>query len=552
MGTLKRLLSSLLFFYPLVCLSQTITPGEIHSDIQVDAQYYRDDSAIGATSVPENILMNSYLNLLYSRGPFSGGLRYEAYLNSIQGYDTRYSGKSGIPYRFISFAKDELSVTAGNFYEQFGSGMILRSYEDKGLGLDNSFDGVRLQYRYNGLQIKTLAGKQRFFFSLGPGIVRGIDTEVSINEFIPILRDSSRIRLILGGSFVSKYQTGTEVVYLGYNLAVPRNVGAWSARGAASIGKLNLSGEYCYKINDPGDFNRYIYKPGTGLLLTANYSGKGFGIFFGAKRIDNMSYKSDRTALGTDLNINYLPALTKQHTYSLLAYYPYATQPNGEIGFQSEINYKFPKGTLLGGRYGTHITVNCPSFNGLDTARYPASDDTLNRLGYSSEFFGAGKLFFNDFNVEVNKKISSKLKLNFVYAYIIYNKDVVQNLSGYGTVYAHTGMIEGIYRLTSSHSLRLELEHLYTLQDDGSWAHFLAEWGAGEHFYIYAMDQYNYGNKKPEKRDHYFSCGITYIKSSTRISMAYGRQRQGYYCAGGVCRYIPASNGITLTVISSF
>ena len=41
---------------------------------------------------------------------------------------------------------DNLTVTAGNFYEQFGSGLILRSFEERTLGIDNALDGLRLKY----------------------------------------------------------------------------------------------------------------------------------------------------------------------------------------------------------------------------------------------------------------------------------------------------------------------------------------------------------------------------------------------------------------------
>ena len=105
------------------------TAGEIHGNMQMDAQYYNPDSTIGAASVPEKMLMNGFANINYTKGNFSAGIRYESYLNTIQGFDPRYKG-NGIPYRYAKYAVDELEVTAGNFYEQFGSGMVLRAYEE--------------------------------------------------------------------------------------------------------------------------------------------------------------------------------------------------------------------------------------------------------------------------------------------------------------------------------------------------------------------------------------------------------------------------------------
>lgn len=131
---------------------------------------------------------------------------------------------------------------------------------------------------------------------------------------------------------MSKYQKDQDPTY---NL--PLNVGASSARISMNSGGWSLSSEYAYKINDPSTSNGFIYKEGQALLVNAGYTRKGLGITLGAKRIDNMGYRSDRYSVGNTLIINYLPALTKNHTYILSALYPYATQPNGEFGFQGGV-----------------------------------------------------------------------------------------------------------------------------------------------------------------------------------------------------------------------
>ena len=79
--------------------------------------------------------LNSFTNINYNRGAFSAGIRYESYLNPLSGYPTSFNG-TWLGYRYASWKKDNLSVTVGNFYEQFGSGMILRNYEERNLGID--------------------------------------------------------------------------------------------------------------------------------------------------------------------------------------------------------------------------------------------------------------------------------------------------------------------------------------------------------------------------------------------------------------------------------
>ena len=498
--------------------------------------------------------MQGFSNIIYTNGKFSAGVRYESYLNPMQGFDPRYKG-SGIPYRFASYKVNEMEVTVGNFYEQFGNGMILRAYEEKGLGIDNVLDGFRLKYSFHGIYLKGLVGKQRNYWVQGTGILRGFDGEVHLNELFAGKNDSTshplKTQITLGGSFVSKYQDGTQVIYQTNTLKVPENVGSAAGRIAISRGKVNVNGEYVYKINYPSAFNNFIYKPGEALLVNASYSQKGFGFYLGAKRIDNMSFKSDRSAVGNDLSMNFIPSFTKQHTYSLLAFYPYATQPNGEINYQSEMLMKLKKGTPLGGKYGTDITLNFSQSHGLDTTRLNSAADS-SRMGYKSTYFGMGKLYFSDFNIEISRKISPKFKMMLIYANQIYNKDVIQGETGFGTVYSNVGMVELTYHFSGAKSLRMELQHLYAKQDYKSWAMMLVEYGAGEHWLISAFDQYNYGNDRAANRIHYYTGAVTYLKEATRISLGYGKQRAGIFCVGGVCRYVPAANGISLSVTTIF
>ena len=55
--------------------------------------------------------------------------------------------------------------------------------------------------------------------------------------------------------------------------------------------------------------------------------------------------------------INYIPTLSKQHTYTLLAMYPCLTHRKA-FGFNTNIFYKIPKKSFLGGKYGTKINLN--------------------------------------------------------------------------------------------------------------------------------------------------------------------------------------------------
>ncbi len=516
--------------------------GEIHGNFQMDAQNYFEDTIIGAQKVPEKLRMNGFANVNYTRGKFKAGIRYESYLKPLIGFDSRYNG-SGLTYRYASYEVDNLEFTIGNFYEQFGTGLIFRSYEERGLGVDNAMDGIRLRYQpYKGIYLKGVIGQQRFFFEKGEGIVRGFDAEFNLSELVPSLSGKSTT-YILGGSIVSKYQADENPLK-----KLPENVASSAARLNVITPKMNFYLEYAYKINDPSYTNQYIYKPGSALFASATYANNGLSLMASAKYVDNMDFKSNRDATGNVLLINYLPAITKQYTYAFAAFYPYATQPNGEFGYQAEISYNFKKGTPLGGKYGTLVSLAYSHVSSLDTSK--TGDD----YGYKLNNIGAGKvLMYEDIELMVSKKLDAKWKLSYTYMYQIFNKDVVQGLSGFGTLYSHINILEAQYKINRKNTIRAEAQNLYTKQDEGQWAMGLIEYTISPHWFFALYDQYNYNNEKnPKKEVHYLTGTMGYIRNATRIALSYGKQREGYLCVGGVCRQLPASNGVGISITSSF
>ena len=164
--------------------AQNLGGGQVTGNFQIDAQLSRQDSSIGAEDVPQKLLSNVFANLLYTNGGFSAGIRFESYLDPLLGFNSQYKG-AGIANKFMSYQGDMFEITAGNFYEQYGSGLIFRSYEDRNLGLDNAMMGVNVKIRpMDGIIIKTMVGKQRYYWDYGKGLVRGIDGEFSLNSII--------------------------------------------------------------------------------------------------------------------------------------------------------------------------------------------------------------------------------------------------------------------------------------------------------------------------------------------------------------------------------
>ena len=526
---------------------QVLSGGNIHGSFQTIVQAYNADSAIGAVQAPEALLSNSYFNVTYSLGNFTAGVRFETYLNTLQGYPNPEKANDGVgfPYRYISYNAGFLEITAGSFYEQFGSGLILRAYEEKDLGYDNAFDGVRVKARLlnGGIILKGIIGEQRFYFDKGPGIVRGMDAEFDFNS---LLKKEWKTRIILGGSFVSKFQEKNETRY-----KLPDNVAAFAGRLTVNRSGFNINGEYAYKINDPSINNDFIYKDGQAFQINTSYSRKGFSALVIAKWADNMSFRSDRNATANDLQINFLSPVTTSHTYSLPSFYPYSTQEDGEFGYSAELMYKFRKGSTLGGKYGTHFSL---SYSRVMSNKRIAID-TLEigesgTLGYISPFFQSGdELYYEDFNANITKKFSKKFKGVLAYFHLKYNNDILLGAEGQGLITSNIVVADLTYKIKPKYTIRTELQHAWVDKDEGNWVSGLLEY-TFQNWFVAAMDQYNYGN--PEKKVHYYQSSVGYRHKATRAQLSYGRQREGVLCLGGVCRTVPASNGLMLVLTHSF
>ncbi|MCL2041384.1 MAG: DUF6029 family protein, partial [Bacteroidales bacterium] len=492
---------------------------------------------------------------------FSAGLRFEGYLNPMIGFDPRYEGM-GVPYWFASYKTGRLSMTAGHFYEQFGSGLILRSYESWNLGYDNNLYGFNAAFNaYDGINIKGLVGVQRYFwqpYEKDRGIVRGLDGDFAINDIIAGSDEAAfhKVRASVGGSFVSRYMNvpdqfiGNVETENGDSIAkqyakMPSNVGSWATR-------MNLCGfgvtwytEYAQKENDPSALNEYIYNKGQAFYSTLSYSTKGLGVLVGYKWIDNMYFKSNPNELGTPpmLDINYLPAITKEHVYSLATMYPYATQPNGEAGFQGQVVYTIPKKTKIGGQYGTTLTFNYAMAKEIEKDFLSMSDI----------------LFYQEINGEIERKLNRSLKVKVAYYNQKYNKHVVEKgiLDEDYMVLSNIAVGDVTWNITSDKSLRFEVQGLFTSkkekysEDMGDWVGGLIEFNVAPKWFVSVGDEWNYNNPSGNNL-HYYNFAAGYTEGASRISLRYGRQREGLLCVGGVCRQVPQSTGLTLSITTSF
>lgn len=504
----------------------TRTWGTLSGSVQVDAQRYENDKTQAFANFDNRFGLNTYLQLAYQYKNWQASVRGEGYTPALIGYPSVLSG-IGLASRFVRFQKTNWNVTLGNFYEQFGNGLIFRATEQRSLGMDTSLDGFLVRLFLKKYSSKIFYGKQRIGFGKSDGKLIGIDNELKISKL------EANHQLLIGLSGIQKFEP-----YEGILTYMPKQVWAAAGRLNYSFKTFSLQAEYAHKSPDPADFNRFSSQIGRAFYLTSALLLEKATFSLDLKRTENMDFRSQR---GESLNnglINFIPIGTRLHSYRLLTLYPYTAQLKGEMGGQLESIITLNEASLL--------TFNLSAMNNLK--RYATTDTRQ----FYTKFFELGETILYR-NAHVNfEKNWENIQTNWVTDYTVFNYGEI--LGGKPeTVHAFTAIADATFRLTSKNALHTELQHLATHQHKGNWLMLFAEWShAAPSVSFFLSDEINYGSFGKKNAIHYYNAGAAYALKSNRISISYGRVREGLLCVGGVCRLVPAYKGLSLNLLSSF
>lgn len=523
----------------------------LHGSVQADILFPEEDEAIETGTYKHKQLFNTYADLNLISRYVDAGVRAEFMKWPLPGYESDFAGW-GIPHIYAKGRYKGFELTAGDFYEQFGSGFILRTYEERSLGIDNAIRGGRLKVTaIPGVRLTVLGGLQRRYWDWSKkSQVYGADAELSLEQLFKGLGKRD-ITWTFGASYVLKHEDLADIGIEGtdYILNLPRNVSAFDLRSQFQKQNVTLMGEFAWKGQDPSFDNNYTYGKGTAVMLSASYSRSGLSALVQAKRSENMAFRSQRSMNGTGAFLNNMPAFAYLHTYSLPALYPYATQAApGEWAFQGSFSYTFKRRTPLGGRYGTKIKVNASYIRALD---HKNPDELLpgtvmGSNGSKTTFFGMGKRYYQDFNIQIEKKWSRSVNQTFMYMNQYYDKTAIEGHGG--QIKANIFVLDTKWKIDNRFTLRNELQYLQTRQDRKDWAYGLLELSVAPYFMVTASDMWNFG----DTHTHYYNFGVAGNYRSNRLQLSYGRTRAGFNCSGGVCRWVPATRGFQVSYAYTF
>jgi hypothetical protein len=540
--------------------------GRFFGGFETNAQRYLEFE--NDEDSPEYFRSNNYLQLNYELKKWTFGMQVESYAKqALLNYYPGFDGTNVATY-FAKYKAKKLEATAGYFYEQFGSGMILRAWEDRSLGINTALRGGKIFYKpTKDIKFKAFYGQQRSGFNVSKGQLYGFDMEANMTDWLSF----EEANLEIGFSNVNRYEKIDPALVSNPNFNPTTR--AFSFRSSFSQDIFYSSFEINYKSKDAtlnridSSISNNFINDGNALQFNLGIAKDGLGIDLTFRRTENMLFTSERIPEAVGLNqssldysdkvINFTPALTKQHHSNLANIYVYQAQAgvefksneimkSGETGGQIDVVYEFAKDTKFGGKYGTKLALNYASWYNLPgTYRaIPAQ--------YETNFFGVGEKYFSDCNLEVKKQFTENSRASFLYVNQYYNKPWVEDASH--AVNTNIFYVEWIYSMTNSKSIRIDAEHMWADADFKNWMGGSMEYNFNEKFSIYALDLVNYGNTKDkeEREKHYLTVGGAYRKGSTRVSLGYGRQRGGLVCVGGVCRFVPESTGISLSFNTAF
>lgn len=502
--------------------------GYLTGSFETNNHFYVADEANRFDPYDELFGSNNYLKLDYYKGNFSAGMQVEGYMPSIIGYPDELS-KAAISNLYVNWKDGDFQITAGTFYDQFGSGLLFRSWEDRLLGLNNTIAGARFQYNFeNKVAFKAFWGMPRLGMEFSDTQLRGADVSVSLSDIIGL----DNVLLSVEGSALNKY---SQINIYQEEAGGKANTFGWSGRLNFDYDGFFFKGEYV----DTGDkLVSMTPKRGNAQLVEMGYNGRGLGVTLTGRRLEWMGQNILSSSTSSANLISYVPAMCTQYTYMLTTLNPYYPQVgdestfsfnSGEIGGQLDAFYNFRRGTVLGGKRGMKVHANFSTYYTL-----------ANEGGYAP-----GNLLFRDLSFDIEKQWTKEFKMVLLYSMQEYNPSHGQNKT---TWLSNIVVADLLYKWTSKFSTRMELQYLKTYEDQKDWMAALLEVNFAPHWSVWGSDMYNHGDTKV----HYYNAGVSYTKGRTRLALGYGRYKAGYICSGGVCRQIPAYTGANFTLTTSF
>lgn len=460
-------------------------------------------------------ILENWFNLDYRKGIFSAGIRFDVFQPndpdpSISRGKERYSD---IAYKYL---KTELGsankgavITIGNYYALLGRGLILKSYEDRNIRIDNNLLGVKVDAKYDDFSLQALTGSAENSSAERKDIIHAVDIEYKGIR-----------QLHLGGTYASNQP---EIEGLARTSLA-------SLRMQPSIWNFDFYAEYGIKQNEDIAFR--ALNDSKSIIGEAFYGSMSFylGSFSLAgelKHYDNYTFSSND---GTII-YNTPPSLRKEYAYMLLNRHPSPLDQSSERGFQFEANYNLDDDTYFNGNFGMTETLPKSSYY------QRVNELNLPILFQHKEFFIQGS---RDWSESYTSVLSFGL-----------NEELQTNTQSI------TPIIENKFYFGDINTIKLVVEHQQTTNrttDEKYYSDVLAvEYLRSPDISVSLVAEVE--TKEPElnrtirKVWSFIQFGYK-LWQNTDVSLLIGSRQAGNICIGGVCRYEPEFRGIEFKMLT--
>jgi hypothetical protein len=449
-------------------------------------------------------ILENWLTLDYRKDIFSAGFRFEVFQPndpdpSISRGKVRYAD---IAYKYVNVnlgdVEKGLDITVGNYYKLFARGLVLKSYEDRNIRVDNNLVGVKVEANYYGFSFTALSGSAANSVNERKDILHALDIEYGNFDLIK-----------LGGTFASN-QPDVENI---------SNTTIAAFRLQPSIWNFDAYFEYGIKNTE--------IKIGEAYYSSLNFYIGSFSAVGEYKHYDNFAFTSND---GT-IYYNNCPSLRKEYTYQLLNRHPSPLDQSNENGYAVELNYNFSEENSIQANYGLTQTLSASSYyqknNNLNLPIVTQLQEAYLQATYSW-----------------NKSLTTIAALG-------YNKELTTNTKNI------TPILENKFYFDDINTIKLVLEHQQTenlTTDEKYFDDVISiEYLRSPNFNVSLVTEVQ--TKEPEadrvirKIWSFIQFGYK-LGNHTDLSLLVGTRQAGNICIGGICRYEPAFQGIEVKMLT--
>jgi hypothetical protein len=235
--------------------------------------------------------LEDWLDVTVRVDELTAGFRYQMYETSRRGE----AESAAFSQRYVEFRRDWLALRAGNYYETFGRGLVLRVFEDREIRQETSLDGVALHAQFDEfmkLKVTGIAGQ------VGDDFVRGGDVE---------------------GTLLPGVKAGAAYAMSNRSFSDRTEIGG--IRSDVSYGPVGVYAEFATRDG----FREF---EGSGFYLSTTLTVPNLGVVAEYKDYDTFDFPYHNP-----------PSALREHTVNLLARHPRVLRTDDEQGFQVEATY---------------------------------------------------------------------------------------------------------------------------------------------------------------------------------------------------------------------